>query len=89
LSKGKYDLLVPKGAAAGFQARYEGLVKKWQGERKEHVYVVKKGDNLSSIASDFNVPLPALLIWNHLGSKTQVKPGDRLFIYPEEVKSEK
>ncbi|MGZ3593147.1 MAG: transglycosylase SLT domain-containing protein, partial [Syntrophales bacterium] len=89
LAKGKYDLLVPKGAAAGFQARCEGLVKKWQGERKEHVYVVKKGDNLSSIASDFNVPLPALLIWNHLGSKTQVKPGDRLFIYPEEVKSEK
>ena len=83
LAQGKYDILVPKGAAAGFQARYEGLVKKWQRERKEHVYIVKKGENLSSIAADFDVPLPALLIWNHLGSKKQVKPGDRLLIFPE------
>jgi membrane-bound lytic murein transglycosylase D len=89
LAKGKYDILVPSGAADGFQARYEGLMKKWLGERKEHVYVVKKGENLSSIASDFGVPLPALLIWNHLGSKKQVKPGDRLLIFPEEGKSEK
>jgi len=89
LAKGKYDIMVPRGAAPGFQARYEGLVKKWLAERKEHVYVVKKGENLSSIASDFDVPLPALLIWNNLGSKKQVKPGDRLLIFPEEGKSEK
>ncbi len=89
LAKGKYDIMVPRGAALGFQARYEGLVKKWLAERKEHVYVVKKGENLSSIASHFDVPLPALLIWNHLESKKQVKPGDLLLIYPEERKSEK
>jgi hypothetical protein len=89
LAKGKYDIMVPRGAAQGFQARYEGLVKKWLAERKEHVYVVKKGDNLSSIASDFDVPLPALLIWNNLGSKKQVKPGDRLLIFPKEGKYEK
>ncbi len=89
LPKGKCDILVPKGAAAGFQARYEDLVKKWQGERKEHVYVVQKGENLSSIAADFGVPLPALLIWNHFGSKKQVKPGDRLLIFPEEKKQDK
>ncbi len=89
LAQGKYDILVPSGAALGFQARYEDLLKKWLAERKEHVYVVKKGENLSSIASHFDVPLPALLIWNHLGSKKQVKPGDRLLIFPEEGKSEK
>ncbi|MGD1152348.1 MAG: transglycosylase SLT domain-containing protein [Syntrophales bacterium] len=89
LAKGKYDIMVPRGAAPGFQARYEGLVKKWLAERKEHVYVVKKGENLSSIASDFDVPLPALLIWNNLGSKKQVKPGDRLLIFPKEGKYEK
>ncbi len=83
LAKGKYDILVPKGAAPGFQARFEGLLKKWLAERKEHFYVVKKGENLSSIASAFEVPLPALLIWNHLGPKKQVKPGDRLLIFPE------
>ncbi len=86
LPKGKYDILVPRGAAPGFQERYEGFLKKWLAERKEHVYVVKKGENLSSIAADFDVPLPALLIWNHLGSKKQVKPGDRLLIFPEEGK---
>jgi hypothetical protein len=89
LAKGKYDIMVPRGAAPGFQARYEGLVKEWLAERKEHVYVVKKGDNLSSIASDFDVSLPALLIWNNLGSKKQVKPGDRLLIFPKEGKYEK
>lgn len=83
LAKGKYDILVPRGAAPEFHARYEGLLKKWIAERKEHVYVVKKGENLSSIASNFDVPLPALLIWNNLGSKKQVKPGDRLLIFPE------
>jgi hypothetical protein len=83
LAKGKYDILVPRGAAPGFQARYDGLLKKWLAERDKHVYVVKKGENLSSIAADFSVPLPALLIWNHLGSKKQVKPGDRLLIFPE------
>ena len=89
LPKGKYNIVVPRGAAPGFQERYEGLLKKWLAERKEHVYVVKKGENLSSIASDFDVPLPALLIWNHLGPKKQVKPGDRLLIFPEEGKQEK
>ncbi len=89
LPKGKCDILIPKGAASGFQARYDGLLKKWVSDRKEHVYVVKKGDNLSSIASSFDVPLPALLIWNHLGSKSQVKPGDRLLIFPGEEKSGK
>ncbi len=88
LAKGKYDILVPRGAAPGFQARYDGLLKKWLAERDKHVYVVKKGENLSSIAAHFSVPLPALLIWNHLGSKKQVKPGDRLLIFPE-GKSEK
>jgi hypothetical protein len=86
LPKGKYNILVPRGAAPGFQGRYEGLLKKWLAERKEHVYVVKRGENLSSIAADFDVPLPALLIWNHLGPKKQVKPGDRLLIFPEEGK---
>ncbi|HET6459445.1 MAG TPA: transglycosylase SLT domain-containing protein [Syntrophales bacterium] len=89
LAKGKYDILVPKGAGPGFQARYESFLKKWLAERKQHAYVVKKGESLSSIASNFGVPLPALLIWNHLESKRQVKPGDRLLIFPGEQKSQK
>ena len=89
LTEGKHVVLVPRGAADGFKARYEGLLKKWLAEHKERVYVVKKGENLSSIAARFDVPLPALLIWNHLGPKEQVKPGDRLFVFPDQGKLKK
>jgi hypothetical protein len=89
LVKGHHIILVPRGASEGFHVRYEDLLKKWLAERKEHIYVVKKGESLSSIAARFNVPLPALLIWNNLGSKKRVNPGDRLFIFPAEGKSKK
>jgi hypothetical protein len=89
LAKGRHVILVPRGAAEGFQVRYEDLLKKWQAECKEHTYVVKKGENLSSIAARFNVPLQAILIWNNLGTKKYVKQGDRLFIFPDEGKSKK
>jgi len=48
---------------------------------------VKEGDNLTTIAERFNVPLPALLIWNRLDGKKAIYPGDRLVIYPNEVRS--
>ncbi len=89
LVKGRHVILVPRGAAEGFQVRYEDLLKKWLAECKEHTYVVKKGENLSSIAARFNVPLQAILIWNNLGTKKHVKPGDRLFIFQDEGKSKK
>jgi hypothetical protein len=89
LVKGRHVILVPRGTAEGFQTRYEDLSKKWLAERKEHIYVVKKGESLSSIATRFNVPLPALLIWNNLRTIKHVKPGDRLFIFPDEGKSKK
>lgn len=89
LLKGRHVILVPRGAAEGFQTRYEDLLKKWLAERREHIYMVKRGENLTSIAARFNVPLQAILIWNNLGTKKHVKPGDRLFIFPDEGKSEK
>ena len=49
--------------------------------------MVKEGDNLTTIADRFNVPLPALLIWNRLDEKKPIYPGDRLVIYPTEIKS--
>jgi LysM repeat protein len=45
--------------------------------------VVKEGDNLSAIAERFNVPLPALIIWNRLEPNNHIYPGDRLLVYPE------
>ena len=89
LVKGRHVLLIPPGSAEGFQARYEDLLKKWLAESKEHTYVVKKGETLASMAARFNVPVQAILIWNNLGTKKHVKPGDRLFIFPSEEKSKK
>ncbi|HYA14677.1 MAG TPA: transglycosylase SLT domain-containing protein [Syntrophales bacterium] len=89
LVKGQHVILIPVGAAEGFQTRYEDLLKKWLAERKEHMYVVKRGETLTSIAARFNVPVQVILIWNNLGTKKHVKPGDRLFIIPDEGKSKK
>lgn len=88
LGAGMHSLLIPKGAESGFHARFKQLVKEWLAENQERVYVVKEGDNLTVIAERFNVPLPALLIWNRLDGKKTIHPGDRLVIYPNEVTSD-
>ncbi len=82
LTAGTHTILIPQGAAEGFEARFKRLVQKWQATNQERVYVVQQGDNLTSIADRFNVPLPALLIWNRLDGKKPIHPGDRLVIYP-------
>ena len=82
LMEGDYALLVPKGSAADFHARYELALSNWVATRNEQIYFVKEGDNLSSIAARFNVPLPALLIWNNLNPNRHIHPGDRLVLYP-------
>jgi hypothetical protein len=82
LTAGMHSLLIPQGSAEGFDARFKQLVQKWQATNQERVYVVQHGDNLTSIADRFNVPLPALLIWNRLDGKKPIHPGDRLVIYP-------
>jgi hypothetical protein len=90
LSEGSHVILIPKGASKGFQARYQDLLKHWSAGRKERIYVVKKGDNLSSIAHRFDVPLVALIFWNRLDPNAPIHPGDELIIYrrkprPEEI----
>jgi hypothetical protein len=82
LAPGSHRILIPKGAGDGFQERFKLLVEHWKAENKESVYVVKEGDNLSIIAERFNVPLPALIIWNRLEKNKHIYPGDRLVIYP-------
>ncbi len=87
LAAGSHWLLVPPGAATGFQARFKKLVDQWSAESRERIYVVRRGDNLSSIAERFNVPLPALVIWNRLENKKHIYPGDRLVIYSTAIES--
>ena len=78
---GVHQIFVPKGAGADFETRYEKAFTAWRKKPDDHVYIVKAGDNLSSIADMFQVPLPALLIWNDLNPRHHIHPGDRLIIY--------
>ena len=81
LTKGTHNILIPKGASGGFQARYQSDVEKYLLARKEGVYIVKKGDNLSSIAERYDIPLMNLIIWNRIDIRRPIHPGDRLIIY--------
>ena len=86
LAAGKHWILVPRGAADGLQARFKTLVNQWLAENRQRVYVVKEGDSLSAIAERFNVPLPALIIWNRLKLREHIHPGQHLIIYSDEIK---
>jgi len=80
LAAGTYTLAVPKDMASGFQKRFDQGHQQWSQQRKERIYIVKSGDNLSTIAEKFKVPLAALLIWNRIDLNSPLHPGDRLII---------
>lgn len=48
-------------------------------ERKKHVYTVKSGDSLYSIARRFNVEIKQLRAWN--GVDTHLRPGQQLTLH--------
>jgi membrane-bound lytic murein transglycosylase D len=86
LSGGNRDILIPKGASGDFQVRYRDLLGQWLAEQKERIYVVKEGDNLSSIAERFNVPVLAIIFWNRIDPNEPIHPGDELIIFRKESK---
>ena len=88
IAAGNHWILLPKGTADGFQARLKTLVGQWLAENQQRVYVVKEGDNLSAIAERFNVPLPALIIWNRLKLREHIHPGQHLIIYSDEIEAD-
>ena len=88
LAKGKHTLFIPKGASTGFQERYADLQEKYLQTRKEKIYIVKNGDNLSTIADRFGIPLAALIIWNRIDIRRPIHPGDRLVVYRQPTEPE-
>ena len=87
LPAGHHVLFVPRGAADGFQTRFEGLTSQWLADRKANIYIVKKGDNFFSLAERFKVPIQAILAWNRITMKKKLNPGDRLIIFPNALKA--
>ncbi len=88
LAAGTYTLAVPESTPPGFQERFNKLHREWSQHRQERVYIVQSGDNLSTIAEKFRVPLAALLIWNRIGLNSPLHPGDRLIIHPNEKQTD-
>jgi hypothetical protein len=87
LAPGKHVILVPKGASKGFQVRYKEHLRKFLEARRDKIYIVKEGDNLSTIAERFDIPLTSLILWNKLDPRKPIHPGDKLIIYGGEMTS--
>jgi membrane-bound lytic murein transglycosylase D len=87
LPAGHHVLFVPRGAAEGFQTRFEGLFSQWLVDGRANVYIVKKGDNLFSLAERFKVPIQAILAWNRRAMKKKLNQGDRLIIFSNALKA--
>jgi peptidoglycan lytic transglycosylase D len=83
LTEGSHTILIPKGAKKEFNARYKKLLKSYEETKTDRIYIIKEGDNLSSVAEKFGVPLAALIIWNRIDLNKPIHPGDRLIIYPK------
>ena len=89
LPRGRHQLLIPKGASKNFRAEYQPHLENWLAEKEKRVYVIKRGDSLSSIANRFNVPLAALTVWNRLDPNKPIHPGDHLVIHKDKARAVK
>ena len=88
LATGTRRVNVPADAGGTeFSQRLATLAEADARARNQRMYVVKKGDSLSKIAKTFDIPLAALLIWNRIGIRETIHPGQRLVIFPTAGKS--
>ncbi|PKN20578.1 MAG: lytic transglycosylase [Deltaproteobacteria bacterium HGW-Deltaproteobacteria-6] len=87
LPAGTHQIHIPRESATGFAERYNKLMTEWLVLKNNSVYTVKKGDSLAGIAARFKIPLKALMIWNKISNGKKVAPGDKLYIFSDQLKS--
>ena len=77
-ARGRYTLHVPPGKGAAFLTQYARL----PASQKPGVYeyLVQPGDNISTIARDFGVPVRLIADANSLGNLNLIHPGLKLYI---------
>jgi membrane-bound lytic murein transglycosylase D len=81
LKKGRYDILLPdEKAIAELKKNYDKNLKSWYQNIKNNIYTVSKGDNLTTIAKKYDLPVNILLIVNHLTTKSILKIGQKIII---------
>jgi hypothetical protein len=84
LAAGNHEVRIPPGQAEGYAGRLDQFTAAFMARHEQRVYVVRPGDNLSTIAERFGVPLQALRIWNGIDLRKAIHPGDRLVVRPPE-----
>ena len=77
LPGGRYRIAVPTDQADGFADR----VAQRLSERRKVVHRVKRGENLSTIASRYNVTVEAIEKWNHISRRQSIHFGQKLTIW--------
>lgn len=82
LAPGSHTLLIPRAGVKGFPKRFQTMVKEYAETFQRRIYIVQKGDSLSTIAEKYDIPLAALIIWNRIDLNHPIHPGDRLVIHP-------
>jgi membrane-bound lytic murein transglycosylase D len=87
LPSGNYKLFIPKESVETFDVRFNALANNLQASKKPQVYVVKKGDSLSTIAGKFKVPLSSMIAWNRLEDRRPIRPGDRLVVFQPQLEA--
>ncbi len=77
LPGGRYVIAVPTDQVEGYADRVAERLAK----RRKVVHSVKKGENLSTIASKYNVTVEAIEKWNKISRKRPIHYGQKLTIW--------
>ena len=81
LPKGRHLVSIPKWSSGNFTRNLQNYLSTLSKKSIIHVYKVKKGDSLTTIARRFEVSITSLKGWNNLEGKKFVHPGQKLKIY--------
>jgi len=79
-----YTLKLPSGSAEKYRTAIAQIDDKTP--KRQMVYVVRKGDNLASVARKFGVSAQDIKEWNHLRS-SRLRRGQRLVVFPPKKKT--
>jgi hypothetical protein len=77
LPGGRYRIAVPTDQAEGYADRLAERL----ADRRKVVHAVKRGENLSTIASKYNVTVEAIEKWNHISRKAPIHFGQKITIW--------
>ncbi|WDP88606.1 MAG: transglycosylase SLT domain-containing protein [Desulfobacter sp.] len=80
LTGGSGTVLVPKGKEKGFKENFTALHRAWKAQESVKIHVVRPGESLTGIATQYKMTLSSLLRLNKFSYKKMIHPGDRLLV---------